>query len=213
MKRAWVVWWLAGWASLAAAGPESTPGAPAATKPPSPRVAFRHSLVLKVADRDATADAAIAAAEKQGGYFLSRTNDAVRLKVPVAAVREVLGAIEPLGTVVSRSTEAVDLGERLDLVRTRLASREGMLKRYYAVIEGASDTQMPEVEQAMTALVQEIESMRGAIQLQEHQLAYAQVDLSFSFRDRRAPAPTGRSSFEWLNTVNLSDLIAEFGHE
>jgi hypothetical protein len=209
-----LLWLLAGWASLAGAQPGGAPpdgSAPA--KASGPRVAFRHALVLKVADRDAAADAVIAAAEKLSGYFLQRSNDAVKLKIPVAAARGLLGAIEPLGTVVSRSTEATDLGERLDQMRTRLASREGMLQHYFKVVAGASSSQVEEVERAMTELVQEIESLRGAIQLQEHQLAYAEVVVSFSFRDRRAPVASGRSSFDWLNSVNLADLIADFGHE
>jgi hypothetical protein len=213
MRRAWGIALLAAWASLATAGPKGTPAAPVVSGAEGPRVAFHHALVLKVADRDATADAVIAVAEKSGGYFLSRTNDAVRLKIPVAAVKEALAAIEPLGTVAQRSTQAADVGEKLDMVRTRLASREGMLKHYFTVVATASDTQMPEVEAAMTTLVQEIESLRGTVELVEHQLRYAAVDVNFSFRDRRAPAASGRSSFEWLNTVNLSDLIAEFGHE
>jgi hypothetical protein len=98
-------------------------------------------------------------------------------------------------------------------MRTRLASREGMLQHYFKVVAGASSSQVEEVERAMTELVQEIESLRGAIQLQEHQLAYAEVVVSFSFRDRRAPVASGRSSFDWLNSVNLADLIADFGHE
>ena len=40
----------------------------------------------------------------------------------------------------------------------------------------------------------------------------AEITVSFRFRDRAAPAATGTSSFPWLNTVNLTDLVEDFRH-
>ena len=178
-----------------------------------PRVAYQHSLVLKVGNRDQAADAVIAAVEKLDGYFIERTDENVRLKVPVESVKKLLAQIEPLGVVVERKQEAQDLGDVMDERRTRLLSKQEVLQRYFAVLAGAGPNAVVEVEQEMTALVVEIESLKGSLVMYEHQLKYADVVVSFQFRERRPPIRDGSSSFEWLNTMNLVDLIWRFGHE
>lgn len=180
---------------------------------PPPRVAYRYDWVVKVADREAAADTVIARVESAGGYFIERSDDALHLKVPVEEVKAVLADVAPLGTVVSRASQARDLGQMLDEQRTLLQSREQMLARYFVVLNEASVSSVVTVEQQMTELVQSIETLRGALRLAEHELPYADVTLSFHFRDRRAPVSDGRSSFGWLNKVNLADLLGEYARD
>jgi len=185
----------------------------AAAEEAKPRVAYHHSLVLSVGNRDESADLIIAAAEKLDGYFIERTDDMLRLKVPVENVKRLLSQIEPLGKVLERTLTAQDLGDIVEERRTRLASKQEVLQRYFAVLAGAGAGAVVEVEQEMTSLVTEIESLKGSLLMYEHELKYAEVDVSFHFRERRPPVNDGRSSFHWLNTMNLADLIGEFGHE
>ena len=81
------------------------------------------------------------------------------------------------------------------------------------MLNTAGPNAVVEVEQQMTTLVEEIESLKGQLQLFEHQLQLADIVVSFQFRDRRPPVRDGSSSFKWLNTMNLVDLIWEFGRE
>ena len=46
--------------------------------------------------------------------------------------------------------------------------------------------------------------------LMRHRIAFARIEVLFEYRDRSAPVPDGRSSFAWLNSMNLSDLLEEF---
>jgi len=188
-------------------------GAPAPTAAPKPRVAYRYDMVLKVADRDAAADSAIELAEKSGGYFVERTDELVHLKVPVESFHLVLAGLEPLGAILNRQSQAADLGETLDEQETLLHSREQMLLRYFAVLAAADAQSVVVVERQMTTLVQSIESLRGTLQLAQHQLLLADITIRFRFRDRQAPVNDGHSSFAWLNTVNLADHLAEFARE
>jgi hypothetical protein len=178
-----------------------------------PRVAYQHSLVLKVGNRDQAADQVIAAVEKLDGYFIERTDEMLRLKVPVESVKRLLLQVEPLGVVIERKQEAQDLGDIMDERRTRLASKQEVLQRYFTVLTGAGPSAVVEVEQEMTSLVAEIEGLKGSLTMYEHQLRYADVVVSFAFRERRPPVRDGSSSFRWLNTMNLADLIWGFGHD
>ncbi len=184
-------------------------GAPAA----APRTAVSATMVVKVTDRTKTADQLIDEVEKLGGYFASRTDAEVVLKVPVAEAKRLMALVEQAGKVIDRQFAAQDVGERLEELRTRLKSRQQVFERYFAVLAGANAQAVVEVEQAMTQLVQEIESLKGALRLLEHQLQLAQVVVRFEFRERRPPERSGSSSFAWLNTMNLVDLLREFGHE
>lgn len=193
-----------------AADPNAKAAETAQNESVAPLIAVQNSVVLKVNDREKTADAIIARAEKAGGYFSNRTDASVTLKVPSASAQAVLSFIEESGIVVGRDYNARDIGYPLAEMRARLASREEVLTRYFDVISSASVEAVVTVEREMTALVQEIESLKGRLRLLEHQLAFSEIRVDFEFRDRRPPLKSGDSNFRWLNTVNLADLIQEF---
>lgn len=176
------------------------------------RTAISASMVLEVTDRDAAADALIGAAEKRGGWFATRDDNQVVLVVPVHQADGMIAEVEPLGVVVDKTLNADDVTARLRELRTRLESREKVFERYFSVLQSAGYETIVEVESEMTSLVQQIESLEGSIKLIEHQLTHARIAVRFQFRDRRPPARSGESSFGWLNTVNLVDLLAEFSH-
>jgi hypothetical protein len=177
-----------------------------------PRTAISSSMVLKVSDRNKTADTLIEESEKLGGYFSSRTDDMVTLKIPTAGAKAFIAETEKLGKVVDRSFAANDVGGHLRELRTLLKSRQQVFQRYFAVLNSASQNTIVQVEAQMTQLVQEIEGLKGQIRLIQHQLQFAEVVVRFEFRDRRAPSRDGNSSFQWLNTVNIADLFEEFAH-
>jgi hypothetical protein len=178
-----------------------------------PRTAISSTVVVKVSDRNKAADLLVAEADKINGYFSSRADDYVTFKIPVAQAKAFLAKVEPLGKVINREMQAQDIGARLEELKTRLKSRQQVFDRYFSVLSGAGPGAVVEVEAEMTQLVTEIEGLQGQIRLIEHQLQYAEITVRFEFRDRRPPERSGSSSFAWLNTMNLVDLMQEFAHE
>jgi hypothetical protein len=185
-----------------------------ATVEPAPvqRIAVRDALTIKVGDRDKAAEAVIAAAESVGGYFSMRSDTYMRLRIPSKKEAEVLAKVSQLGLVVQRSHAAEDLTATLEEQRTLLTSRRDVLQRYFAVLQTARPQAVTTVEHEMTSLIAEIEELEGALRMAMHQLQYAELEVSFEFRDRQAPARDGSSSFRWLNSMNLADLIGDFQH-
>ena len=175
-----------------------------------PELAAQTTLVIKVTDRVKAADALAAEAEKRSGWFTSRTDDSIALRVPAAEADALAAFAETLGKTVQRQTTASDAAAELTQLRAVMKSKEETLQRYYAVIAEASAAEVVAVEREMTRLVQEIEATKGRIRLLEHQVAYAGVTVHFQFIDRRPPVRDGRSSFAWLNTMNLADLLERF---
>lgn len=168
------------------------------------------SLVVAVAQRDEAADAVVAKAKELGGWFQSRTPDAVALRVPVDRTDALVAFAETQGKVVDRGLAREDVSRDLADARGRLAAREGVLEQYYAVLKTAGPKSVVAVERQIVAAIAEIERLKGRIRLLEDQATYARVDVSFQFRDRAAPARDGSSSFRWLNTLNVQDLIWGF---
>ncbi|MFT4976299.1 MAG: hypothetical protein ACI8S6_002195 [Myxococcota bacterium] len=183
-----------------------------ATAQDTPReyTAIDAQLVLKVKRPQEIADELVTAARAQGGYFSSRTAQQVSLKIPTASAEAFIEEVGERGLLVSRSFTNTGLTAQISDARARLKAREAVLARYFEVLEGASAESVVTVERAIVGLISEIEGLKGQLRSMEHEATFADITVDFQFRDRAAPVRDGSSSFEWLNTMNLSDLMRDF---
>ncbi len=190
---------------------------PAVTEEAGPdgRIAYvAASLALRVDDRAAALQTTVDKAQALGGWFSTLTEDSVTVRVPAEHVEPLLEELRGLGKVAERSFSSEDLtAEREDLA-IRLASREESLERYLAVLDDANPKAVVSVEREITRLISQIEQLKGRLQVVEDRGAYGQLSVSFTYRDRKAPTNLGNSSFDWINSVNMSGLLAdlEYGH-
>jgi hypothetical protein len=168
------------------------------------------SVTVKVAQRDEAAAAIIDQARASGGWFSTLAADHITLRVPAAQVEPMMGFAAELGVLTERQISRSDYSHELSQARARLATREEMLEQYMEVLEGASAKSVVTVEREVTRLVSEIEQLKGRIRYLEDQVNYGTVNVWFQFRDRAAPARDGSSSFAWLNSLNITDLLGEF---
>ncbi|MFT5683994.1 MAG: hypothetical protein ACI8RZ_004929 [Myxococcota bacterium] len=174
------------------------------------RSAVVATMVLKVTRREEAADAMVALATETGGYFAERSDQRLRLKIPADKAQAYLAAAEAQGVVVDRSFSSTGLSEQIADNTARLAAREDVLGRYFSVLETASTSSVVTVEREIVRLVAEIEQYKGRLRALEHRATYADITLDFQFRDRAAPSRGGSSSFRWLNTLNLADIVEDF---
>jgi hypothetical protein len=188
------------------------PPAPVASYTPLTASSVEATLTLKVADKDAVGEALITKADALGGYFSDRNEQAITFKIPSAKEAELEAFAATLGVLVDRQFQTQDLGFEIDRARTELKSREEMMKRYLQVLAEAGPGQVVTVEREIVGLIQQIEREKGSLVSMEHRVRYAKVVVAFQFRERRAPSRDGTSSFAWLNSVNLGDLLGDF-HE
>lgn len=201
--------------SLAQPAPPAAP--PPAAPPPAEEKApeesaISASLVVKVPQVEPATEALITRTRELGGWFASRQSDHVDLRVPAAKVGDLLAFVTPMGTVVENNFGRQDMSFQLSEVRSRLKAREDMLQKYFEVLQAASADSVLTVEQQTASLVAEVEQLKGQLQVLEDQVAWARVSVSFQFRERNAPSRDGTSSFAWLNSMNLQDLLWDFGN-
>ena len=172
--------------------------------------ALTSKIVLKVNNKSRAADDLVKKADALGGYFAMLTDKSIRLKIPAVQLKSFLSFVEEQGVVADRDYETIYLGEELGRKLSSLKSKETVLQKYIEVLNRAGDKSIFFVEKEVVNLIREIETLKGEIRFIKHRLKFAEVDVSFEFRDRKAPVPDGRSSFPWLNTLNLVDMVKDF---
>ncbi|MEL6349557.1 MAG: DUF4349 domain-containing protein, partial [Myxococcota bacterium] len=172
--------------------------------------AINATMVLKVQRPTEVADRLVERAASDGGYFAERSLQQVRFKIPTQKAEAFIDYAEAQGVIASRSFNNVGLTTQLAEVRARLAAREAVLERYFDVLKTASPQSVITVERQIVGLVAEIEGLKGRIRAMEHRATFADIQIDFRFRDRAAPVRDGSSSFSWLNTMNLTDIMEAF---
>ncbi len=180
---------------------------------PGPSLFQQITLTLSVSDADKTADHLIQQAQSLGGYFTAYSDQGVTLRIPSSGHAGFLSFCESQGIVLEKQIETTGFDEILSQKRTSLKAKQDILERYLAVLKDAGKKSIVSVERAVQEVVTDIETLKGSITYMEHELAYARVDIRFRFKDRTAPAYSGRSSFPWLNTFSLQSMIEDFNHE
>lgn len=172
--------------------------------------AVKVRMVVKVGDRQETADRLARSAEKNKGYFIQKSGQGITLRVPAAAVNTILSEAGQLGQVIDRQFQREDLGGALLQKEAALKAKSDVQRRYLALLDQADTEAALYVEKELIKKVAEIEALKGEIRFLRHRIAFARIEVQFQYRDRSAPVPDGGSSFAWLNTMNLSDLLEEF---
>jgi hypothetical protein len=168
------------------------------------------AVTLKVQKREAVADSLVAKAEELGGYYAKRTEESLVLKIPTEHAGTYLDFVSEQGLVAGRSESSYSLSQELANTEARLSAREELLDKYFEILEDAKSSAVVTVEQEVIRLISEIEGLKGSQRSLEHQAAYSELHVYFQFRDRSAPTRDGSSSFGWINSLNLVDLLHDF---
>ena len=197
-------------APAAAPAASSTSAAAAGALAPIPEgSAFTATLALRVDDREAALQKAIALTRAHKGWFASLSDDRVSLRVPVGEARALVEELRGQGEVFERSFESQDLRAQRAELESRLKARNTVLGQYMAVLSTASAASVVAVEQEITRVVAEIEGIEGQLRVIDDRAGIARVDVGFVYRDRAAPLRDGTSSFAWLNQMNMADLLGD----
>ena len=184
--------------------------APALAEAESETSALWAQVVVSVADRDRAAASVQAAAETAGGYFSEKSERGLTLKVPVEKADAVIALAERQGQRVERSLRRDDLSDEMLQKTAALKAKRNIQAQYLKLLAQADVEAALTLEKELVQLTAEIETLQGGLRYLQHRLRFAEVHVLFEFEDRNAPAPTGVSSFGWLNTLNLTDLLEDF---
>jgi hypothetical protein len=172
--------------------------------------AIEVKVVVKVSDRAQAAEALVQSAARLDGYFTQKTGDGIVLRIPVSGLKPLLAEADQLGQVIDRQLSREDLGDELLRKNAVLKAKTEAQHQYLALLDQSDTEGALSVEKELILLVAEIETLKGQLRHLQDRIALARVEVRFEYRDRSAPVPDGSSSFAWLNTMNLIDLLEEF---
>ncbi|MCP3927206.1 MAG: DUF4349 domain-containing protein [Desulfobacterales bacterium] len=174
---------------------------------------IKTSVTIKVGDKEKTTSNLIRYAERLGGYFTHLSDDKIIVKVPSKKTNLFVKRVKKSGFVISRGYETKDYTFQINQKKASLKAKKKVLGQYMDVLKNSSEGSLLYVEREVVSLVAGIEQLEGSIRYMEHLLDFSQVTVSFRFRNRAIPKSKKYSSFQWLNTMNMADLIRGFRYE
>jgi hypothetical protein len=182
---------------------------PPNTEPAGRRAALVSALTLKVINPKEARAALEQQAKALGGYPVLVTDQELRLKLPPAQLSSLLDAAAKHGLVIEKSLERADLTLEIAKLESQLTSKRAILAELRGFFDGSDIAATLQIEQSMTALVDELESVKGRLRVLHDRADWAVVHIAFQFKERQRIADV-TSPFEWLNSVSLPRFLSEF---
>ncbi|MCP4676806.1 MAG: DUF4349 domain-containing protein [Deltaproteobacteria bacterium] len=173
------------------------------------QTALVSTMILKVINPSETRVALEKKVAELGGFPVLITDDSLTLKVPPKELSKVVEYAAKEGIIIEKSLARQDLTLELAQLEGELKSKRKILKRLRGFFDDSNVNATLRIEQTMTDLVAEIESVKGRLRVLRERAKWARVEISFQFK-RRDRIIYVNSPFDWLNTVSLDRFLEEF---
>ncbi len=184
--------------------------APAWAAEPAPRqTALTAKLVLKVVHASEVRAAVLKEVDALGGFPTLVTDQQLTLKVPPKKLQEVLRLVAAKGVALEKALARHDLTGSIAQQEARLRSKVDIFRRLRKLVDDSDVGATLLIEKQMSALVIEMERLRGRLRVEHERARFAVVNVSFQFRQREKLVYV-HSPFDWVNSVDLGRFHANF---
>ena len=153
--------------------------------------------------------ALVAATKKAGGYPMLVSDASVKLKMPPAQLSALMDKAASSGIVLDKSLQRQDLTARIAQLEGRLRSKREIFAQLRDFIDDSDVQATLMIEQTMTRLVAELETVKGELRVARDRARWAVLDVSFRFQ-KRGRIVYKHSPFKWINTVDLHRFFRRF---
>ena len=173
------------------------------------QTAIDASLTLKVAHPDQVRRLVLDLTKAAGGYPTLVSDGRLDLRVPPQQVDALLAQVSQSGLVLARTLQRNDRTETIADLQARLRTKRDIFQRLRAFLDDSNVAATLKVERSMTALVTDLEQLRGTLELEEANVRNAAVRITFQFHQERRVDQVV-SPFAWLNTLDLEQFVGGF---
>lgn len=183
---------------VASGGGGAAPQAPGGAPLPVARSLIqRGDVSLRVDDVDAAVDAAIAAAERAGGFLsgqqVTRNDDSatglVRLRVPSTEFADLLDELSGLGELLSRTVDTDDVTDQVVDLESRLRTARASLERVRALLgQAATIDEIVRLESEVSSRETLVEQLEGQLAVLRDQVALS--DITVRLGEEVPPPPS-----------------------
>jgi hypothetical protein len=162
---------------------------------------------ILVADPEGTAGRLAEWAEGRGGYYTYKSTELLVLRVPMDQLEALRVLAEgEAEQVVSIGFEAQDLREGIVSATSGIRSREEILEKNLSYLDRADVAGTLAIEREITRLLQEIEALKGRLNMLVHDTRYARAEIQLSFMEQTLPHDIP-SSFQWINSIDFYTYV------
>jgi hypothetical protein len=167
-----------------------------------------HASIL-VSNPTHTAEMITQWTEDRGGYFVYKSSELVRVRVPSDQFGSLRIFVEENAEqIVELGINARDLREEIVRLRSGIKSREEILQRNLLYLGRTDVAGTLAIEREIMMLMGEIENLKGRLRKLNIDRDLAQVEVYLSFQEQTLPQDIP-SSFEWINTIDFFHFLKE----
>jgi hypothetical protein len=167
-----------------------------------------HASIL-VSNPTHTAEMITQCTEDRGGYFVYKSSELVRVRVPSDQFGSLRIFVEENAEqIVELGINARDLREEIVRLRSGIKSREEILQRNLLYLGRTDVAGTLAIEREIMMLMGEIENLKGRLRKLNIDRDLAQVEVYLSFQEQTLPQDIP-SSFEWINTIDFFHFLKE----
>ena len=152
-------------------------------------LARKANLSIEVADVEKAVADVVALAKDRGGYVERRSDSSysgtsLTLRIPSAALDDAVGAVESLGTVVSRRMDNEDVTEQYVDLDARLKNKVVLRDRLQALLDKATEVKdVLAIETELNRVQGDIDSMEARIKALKGRVDFARLDLNLAKKE------------------------------
>ncbi len=173
------------------------------------QTAIDASLALKVAHPDQVRRQVLELTHAAGGYPTLVSDGRLDLRVPPQQVDALLAQVSQAGLVLARTLQRSDRTEIISDLQARLRTKRDIFQRLRAFLDDSNVAATLKVERSMTALVTDLERLRGELEVEQANVRNASIRITFQFHQERRVDQVV-SPFGWLNTLDLEQFVGAF---
>ena len=163
-------------------------------------------------DIDASAERLVAAVTALGGYLQSRSNVSVTVRVPSSHFQALVDQLDEIGTVGEKWIKTDDVTDQYQDLGLRLSVLDASRQRLLQLVERAANVdELLKLEEQLSKVTLEIESLKGNLKKLDSQITYSTVKVQFkrrSFAGLNHPSP-----FAWINRLGPEHVLSGFQME
>jgi len=154
-------------------------------------------------------DAVEALTRQAGGYLVSRSGNAIVVRVPASHFDGSLKQVLALGEVLEREIQVEDVTAKVRDLEVRLQNAEAVRKRLVELLAGASKTaDALAVERELARVTEDLERMKAELKRFRELVAYSTLTVRFEAPHAEALDRRFKLPFPWLEELGLSHLLS-----
>ncbi len=190
------------------AGPQSTPGTPAAAEPQQDlagrMIIYSAGMRIAVFNLEEAMEKAESLPERFGGYVHSMDAGALVLKIPARKLRPAMAELAGYGVVEQRSLSTQDVSAEYVDIESRIRALESTHKQLIELLSKARTVdEALHVRQALDQVGAELEVMKGRMRQLDNLIAFSTLSLSLYERGPHTPTPSSNDPFPWVDSLGV----------